>query len=65
MTTDFKSALDMPNFVGTPDTSAYKRSSENVIRWYGHNYATIRLALKLADRIPPDMRDQLLKECGE
>ena len=53
MTTPTKTALDkaeealdsMPDFLGTPETSAHKRSLENVAKWYCRYYATIRQAL--------------------
>ena len=41
-----KHALDqMPDFVGTPGTSAYERSVNAAARWYYNYYATIRHAL--------------------
>lgn len=37
---------NMPDLVGTPDTTAYQRSSESVARWYCTHYQTLREALK-------------------
>lgn len=54
MTPSRKAALeDMPDIVGTPDTSAYQRSSEHLLRWYDAYYKTIRQALST-----PEMEDR-------
>ncbi|MCF0075472.1 hypothetical protein LZD49_33645 [Dyadobacter sp. CY261] len=41
---------DMPQIVGTPDTGAYKRSLEKLLRWYDHYFKTIRACLSAPQR---------------
>jgi hypothetical protein len=58
---DYTAALkDMPNIVGTPDTAAYKRSLENLLRWYDGYYKPMRNALKIAQRLQQEPSGEML-----
>ena len=51
-----KEALEtMPDFLGTPETSAHKRSLEIVAKWYCRYYGTVRKALEAEKASGGDM----------